>query len=721
MWSVLDRLLYDQTTEEEQYRKIRQKSSSLSAIVVGMVAAMGGFLYGYDTGLINDILEMQYVSTHFPSNGYAFNTHERALVTAMLSLGTFVGAVLAPLLSDTYGRKFSIVVLLGLLCNAGNIIQVAALDIAMLCVGRVMCGIAVGILSASVPLYQAEASPKWVRGSIVFTYQWAITWGLMIALAVCQGTRKFNNSGSYRLPIALQFLWASILCLGMLFLPESPRFYVQKNKIQKGLESLSKLRRLPMDDADLIEELVEIKANYDYEMLFGKTSLIDCFRNGGGRHKQVLRMATGIGIHALQQCLGINFIFYYGVNFFSSTGMKNYYLMSFITYTVNTLFTIPGIILIEVIGRRSLMLWGGTGMSVSNFIIAIMGVCISDRHTSSILSVSFSCVFIAFFAASWGGCTWALVSDIYGISIRQKAISITVATNWLVNFICAYITPYLIDTGAHTAALKNKIFFIWGGFNALGVVFVYFMVYETKGLKLEEIDYMYVNCSNARASTKFKSQNVHWNTLLLNEFLENERAASDPKLLHEPASASSSEKNKTHEVLGGEKTGEQEHTHGGSIWGSGSRSGSGSDSDANFGPGAENNNAREGYNGVVVPNQNGDQHSTQNHQNSIPGSALGTGSANPHDQTGMLYSSGSQSSQPDLTDYQRFLWSLGHTDEKLAETMRPPSVMPLQPECNPVIARQFFEAPPSESDSDSDGHSPAENDDSGSTNTTYSS
>ena len=641
MWSFLDRLMYDSTIEEEYYRKIRQKSSSLSAIVVGLVAAMGGFLYGYDTGLINDILEMRYVSTHFPSNGYAFNTHERALVTAILSLGTFVGAVLAPLISDTYGRKFAIVVLSGLLCNAGNIIQVAASDIALLCIGRVVCGISVGILSASVPLYQAEASPKWVRGSIVYTYQLAITWGLLIALAVCQGTRKFNNSGSYRIPIALQFLWATILCIGMLFLPESPRFYVQKNKIQKGLESLSKLRRLPTDDADLIEELVEIKANYDYEMLFGKTSILDCFRNGGGRHKQVLRMVTGIGIHAFQQCLGINFIFYYGVNFFSSTGMGNYYLMSFITYAVNTLFTIPGIILIEVIGRRSLLLWGGTGMSISNFIIAIVGVCISDNHISSIISVSFSCLFIAFFAASWGGCTWALVSDIYGISIRQKAISITAATNWLVNFICAYITPYLIDTGAHTAALKNKIFFIWGGFNAAGVVFTYFMVYETKGLKLEEIDYMYLNCDNARVSTKFKSQKIDYNTpLLQNDVLMNEKSNNDPQEPVSNGSASSRlDNNSVH---------------------------SSSDSESSDDPPYNNN----------------------------------------------------------LTDYQRYLSSLGAMEDKVPEPIHPPSVEH-EHDLNPIIARQFFEAPPSESDSDSEGSSHAsigaENDESGSSNTTYSS
>lgn len=501
------------TSEEEYLRKLRQKLLLLLAIIVGMVAAVGGFLYGYDTGLINDILEMEYVKAHIPLTKGHFSTHERALITAILLLGTFFGALVAPFISDTYGRKLSIFVSLAIIFNVGNILQVSATDVGLLCAGRAVSGLSVGILSAIVPLYQAEASPKWVRGSVVFTYQWAITWGLLIALAICQGTRRLQTSASYRIPIGVQFAWSLALCVGMLFLPESPRFYVQKDNLPKALKSLSKLRRLPDDDADLIEELVEIKANYDYEMSFGQTSVLDCFRLGGGRHKQKLRMATGMGVHAFQQCLGINFIFYYGVNFFSSTGVGNYYLMSFFTYLVNVVFTIPGIVLIEVVGRRKLMMWGGCSMSVCNFIIAIVGVTVTGQKTRAIVSIVFSCCFIACFATSWGGCTWALSADMFSISIRQKAIAITVATNWLVNFVFAFITPYLIDTGHHTAALGNKIFFIWGGFNVAGVVFVYFMVYETKGLKLEEVDFMYMNCENSRVSTKFVSRAIDYSTM----------------------------------------------------------------------------------------------------------------------------------------------------------------------------------------------------------------
>ena len=307
------------------------------------------------------------------------------------------------------------------------------------------------------PLYQAEAAPKWVRGSIVFTYQWAITWGLLIALAICQGTRKLTTSGSYRIPIGPQFVWSLSLCTGMLFCQKALAI-MYKRMIFSRRSGVLVFRRLPDDDQDLIEELVEIKANYDYEMSFGKTTLLDCFRLGGGRHKQKLRMMTGIGVHAFQQCSGINFIFTMVLTFLSSTGVHNYYLMSFITYLVNVVFTIPGIIFIDVIGRRLLLLFGGVGMAVSNFVIAIVGVTVPHAEPRAL---SIHCVFLLFhcmFCITVGWCCVGACAGHFGISIRQKAISLTAATNWLVNFIFAYITPYLIDTGAHTAALGNKIF-----------------------------------------------------------------------------------------------------------------------------------------------------------------------------------------------------------------------------------------------------------------------
>lgn len=480
-----------------------QKQSTLMSIAVGLFAAVGGFIYGYDTGLINSLSEMEFVRHEFASNHTSFTAKETSIITAILSLGTFFGALLAPLLSDTIGRRYAIIFSTFVVFMIGNVCQIASTRIPLLCIGRFITGLSVGIISAVVPLYQAEASPKFVRGAIISTYQWAITWGLLVSSAVSQGTQSKQDSASYRVPIGLQFGWSLILGIGMIFLPESPRFYIRKDDLNAAARSLSRLRRVPSDDPGLIEELVEIKASHDYELSFGTYSFLDIIKDGEGRPKQLKRLVTGIILQAFQQCSGINFIFYYGVNFFSRTGVSKSYLISFVTYAVNVLSTIPGIILVEAIGRRRLLIGGGSIMAISNLIIAVVGITTNSIVANKIM-IAFVCLFIASFAASWGPVVWVCAGELFSLGVRGKSVAVTAATNWLVNFIFAYITPYLVDTGNHTAALGTRIFFMWGAFNLVGVIFVYMFVYETKNLSLEEINELYRNCPNARVSAKFK-------------------------------------------------------------------------------------------------------------------------------------------------------------------------------------------------------------------------
>lgn len=480
-----------------------QPQSTFMPVAVGGFAAVGGFIYGYDTGLINSISEMEYVRHRFAANHSTFTTQETSIMTAILSLGTFFGALMAPLISDTMGRRYAIIFSIFFVFMVGNICQVASNDIVLFCIGRFITGLSIGIISAVVPLYQAEASPKFIRGAIISTYQWAITWGLLVSSAVSQGTQSMNSSASYRVPVGLQFLWSLILGFGMILLPESPRFYVRKDDLNAAAKSLSRLRRVPPNDPGLIEELVEIKASHDYELSFGSPSLWDCFRSANARPHQRKRMLTGVMLQAMQQCSGINFIFYYGVNFFSKTGVHKSYTISLVTYAVNVVATVPGIMFVETIGRRKVLIIGGTIMGIANLIIAIVGTTTNSVIANKVM-ISFVCLFIASFAASWAPVVWVVCGEIFSLSVRGKAVALSAATNWLVNFVFAYVTPYMVDTGNHTAALGTRIFFIWGGFNLLGAVFVYLTVYETKNLSLEQIDELYRQCPNARSSGGFK-------------------------------------------------------------------------------------------------------------------------------------------------------------------------------------------------------------------------
>lgn len=485
-----------------------QKQSHMMSIVVGAFVAVGGFLFGYDTGLINSIVDMRYVRENIAPNHVGFTAQQLAILVSFLSLGTFVGALSAPVISDKYGRKKTIMFSTAVVFSLGNSLQVGAHNIQLLIAGRVISGLGVGLVSAVVPLYQAEAAHKSLRGAIISTYQWAITWGLLVSSAVSQGTHNRNDASSYRIPIGLQYVWAYILAAGMLWLPESPRYYVLRDQLDKAAQSLSFLRGVPIHDSGLLEELVEIKATFDYESSFGKTTFWDCFKSNKSRPKQTLRMFTGIAIQAFQQFSGINFIFYYGVSFFNRSGVENSYIVSLITYAVNVGFSVPGMFLVEYFGRRSVLLYGGAIMTLSNFIIAIVGSSTQSVVANKVM-IAFICLFIASFAATWGGVVWVISAELYPLGVRAKCTAICAAANWLINFVCAFITPYIVDTGERRALIGPKIYFIWGSLNALGILVVYFTVYETRGLTLEEIDELYTKSPHGIVSAKWNRRIRH--------------------------------------------------------------------------------------------------------------------------------------------------------------------------------------------------------------------
>nr|AEB31259.1 xylose transporter [Scheffersomyces stipitis] len=479
----------------------KKAGSTTMGICVGLFAAFGGILFGYDTGTISGIMAMDYVTARFPSNHQSFSSSESSLIVSILSVGTFFGSLSASFISDRLGRRLTLMISTLIIFNVGIILQTASTSIPLLCVGRVFAGLGVGLISAVIPLYQAETVPKWIRGAVVSCYQWAITLGLLLAAVVNQGTHNRNDSGSYRIPIAIQFLWALILGGGMCLLPETPRFWVSKGDNDRAKDSLRRLRKLPLDHPDLIEEYEEIKANYEYEAQYGSGSWSQVFANKNHQRK---RLAMGVGIQALQQLTGINFIFYYGTNFFKGSGIKNEFLIQMATNIVNFGSTVPGILLVEIIGRRKLLLGGSAVMSISQLIVAIVGVAAGEGSTSANKClVAFVCIFIAAFAATWGPLCWAVIAECYPLTVRQKSISLCTASNWLWNWGIAYATPYMVNSGPGNANLGSKVFFIWGGCNIIGGLFVWYLVYETKGLTLEQIDEMYEKVPKAWQSTRF--------------------------------------------------------------------------------------------------------------------------------------------------------------------------------------------------------------------------
>lgn len=479
----------------------KKAGSTNMGIAVGLFAAFAGVLFGYDTGTISGVLAMQHVKDTFPSTPGSFSSSELLLIISILSVGTFFGALGAPVFADRIGRRWSLIIGAFIVFQVGVILQVIATKIPLLCAGRAIAGLGVGIISASVVTYQSETTPKFIRGAVVSCYQLAITIGLLLAAIFNNATHNLSSSASYRIPLAIQFVFSLILSIGMFLLPESPRFFVSKERGDDAIKSLCRLRKLPADHPDLIEEYDEIKASYDLEKSIGKVSWKNVFTT---KNKQLRRLTMGVLIQFLQQLTGINFIFYFGTTFFQRSGISNAFTISMITNIVNVVFTLPGVCLVEVVGRRKLLLTGSTVMALSQLIVAIVGTVASpDSDAPNKVLVAFVCVFIAGFAATWGPLAWAIVGETFALGVRQKSISICTAANWLCNWAIAYATPYMVDPGPGNANLGAKVFFIWGGCNVIGALFVYFMVYESKGMSLEEVNTMWCEVDYAWQSTKY--------------------------------------------------------------------------------------------------------------------------------------------------------------------------------------------------------------------------
>ncbi|PWY90434.1 monosaccharide transporter [Aspergillus sclerotioniger CBS 115572] len=465
-------------------------------------AAFGGIFFGYDSGYINGVMGMRYFIEEFegldyattPADSFVIPSWRKSLITSILSAGTFFGALIAGDLADWFGRRTTIISGC-VVFIVGVVLQTASTSLGLLVAGRLIAGFGVGFVSAIIILYMSEIAPRKVRGAIVSGYQFCITIGLMLASCVDYGTQNRTDSGSYRIPIALQIAWALILGTGLLFLPESPRFFVRKGELGKAAKVLGRVRGQPHDSEYIKDELAEIVANHQYEMQVIPeggyfVSWMNCFRGSlFSPNSNLRRTVLGTSLQMMQQWTGVNFVFYFGTTFFQSLGtISDPFLISMITTIVNVCSTPVSFYTIEKFGRRSLLLWGALGMVICQFIVAIVGTVDGGNNRAVSAEISFICIYIFFFASTWGPGAWVVIGEIFPLPIRSRGVALSTASNWLWNCIIAVITPYMVDKDK--GDLKARVFFIWGSLCACAFVYTYFLIPETKGLTLEQVDKM---------------------------------------------------------------------------------------------------------------------------------------------------------------------------------------------------------------------------------------
>ncbi|KAM0328123.1 hypothetical protein ACHAQA_005526 [Verticillium albo-atrum] len=505
--------------------------STYKTYIICAFAAFGGICFGYQTAVMSGLLGTPYFielytnvdfdyETHTPVDKditeFGLTAHHKALMTGILACGVFVGALVAGDMADAFGRRKNVILGSAILC-LGNILQMCAEHRVILFIfGRLIAGNGIGFISAVIVMYISEIAPKQCRGAFVAAYQFCISLGVLLANSAVYAAEGREDSGAYRIPIGIQFLWAVILGVGLAVLPESPRYFIKKGRISEAQKALARVRGQPLNSERVQDEIAELVASREYEMyLIPRTSYIGswllCFKGPVKNGSSPLRRTIlGASIQMMQQLTGINFIFYFGVTFFQQLGsVDNPFLIALIFTLVNVCSTPISFFTIDRCGRRPLLIYGAIGMIMIQFTIACIGITEGRRQENNLFAVrtmiALICMNIFCFAITWGPTAWVVVGESFSLPMRSRGIGISTASNWFWNCIMATITPFLVGRDPGEANLGPRIFFILGSTCCLSLAFAYFLVPEMKDLSLEQIEMM-MNESSPRRSAAYRVQ-----------------------------------------------------------------------------------------------------------------------------------------------------------------------------------------------------------------------
>ena len=446
---------------------VKEMRSSGNGLLVRIsaIAAIGGLLFGYDTGVISGALL-------FIKDDLHASTFEQQAIVAVLLLGAMVGALISAYLADRLGRKWTKVVS-GTVYVIGALGCALSVNAAMLIGFRFLLGLSVGTASFVAPLYISEVSPPRVRGGLVSFNQLAITSGILLAYIVNFALKGVANE--WRWMLGLAAIPGAVLAVGMLTVPRTPRWLALKHHDQEARDVLERLREGD-DDADVDEELEEIQEENEREK---KTRVRELFT---GRLRPML--IVGLALAIAQQFVGVNTVIYYAPTILSDTGLGN---SAALAQTVavgvtNVVFTIVAVLLLDRLGRRTLLLTGTAGLLVA---LVVLGVYFSSstlQDDYGWVALAGLLLFIAGFAVGLGPVFWLMISEIFPIGVRSKAMSVCTIANWGANFLVAQTFLSLSN-----AISRQGVFFLYAVLAVASLAFFAWKIPETKNRSLEEI------------------------------------------------------------------------------------------------------------------------------------------------------------------------------------------------------------------------------------------
>lgn len=430
--------------------------------VVSWISALAGLLFGYDTGVISGAI--LFVKTDFSLSDF----QEEVVVSAVL-VGAVIGAIFGGKLADRFGRR-SVLIQVAILFIIGAIGTALAPTTTWLAIGRVVVGIAIGVASFTAPLYISEVSPPQVRGKLVSLNQLMITIGIVVSYLADYG---LSGARAWRWMFGVAAVPALILVIGLIFVPESPRWLMSRGLTERAREILKRIRQSSSVDA----ELAEIEQSLQKQ-------------EGGLREifSAAVRPAlvVGIGLAIFQQFTGINTVIYYAPTIFQFAGFPSASVAILATAgvgVVNVALTIVALRLLDRAGRRPLLLYGLIGMILS---LAILGFAFLSPSLSSAIAwiaVISLAVYVACFAIGLGPVFWLMISEIYPLRVRGQAMAVATVANWGANLLVALTFLSLL----HSLG-RSWTFWLYGIIGVLAWVFVYKLVPETKGRTLEQLE-----------------------------------------------------------------------------------------------------------------------------------------------------------------------------------------------------------------------------------------
>jgi MFS transporter, SP family, galactose:H+ symporter len=433
--------------------------------VAASFAALGGLLFGYDTGVISGALI-------FIKREFGLTTTAEEVVVSGVLLGATMGAIFGGKAADLFGRR-RVLLVTAAIFGIGALASAVAPSPTILIISRVVLGLAIGLASTNVPVYLSEVAPPHARGWVVSLFQLAVTVGIVVAYLTDYAFAGVVEGWRWMLGLAVAP--ALVFGTGMFFLPETPRWLIRGGHHEVAHRVLVRIREL----ADVNVEIEEIKASLAQQTERGHwTDLL--------RRQVRPALVVGLGLAVFQQITGINTVIYYAPRILQAAGFNSAsgaILATVGVGVVNVAMTIIAMFLVDRAGRRPLLLVGIAGMIIT---LGLLGLSFRISNPSGQLGwIAVICLmgYVASFAISLGPIFWLLIAEIYPLKIRGLAEGTAATFNWASNLIVSLTFLTLVEKlGA------SSTFFLYALASVASWLFAYYFVPETKGRTLEQIE-----------------------------------------------------------------------------------------------------------------------------------------------------------------------------------------------------------------------------------------